>query len=220
MSYVQYGCGYSAPEGWLNFDWSPTIRLARLPAIGRFVQRLKGNELQFPSGIEIGDIVRGLPIGDQTASGVYASHVLEHLSRSDVETALRNTYRMLRPGGIFRLIVPDLESRARLYLSKLDSGTNDANDWFMTAAHLGLFKGPSTITEKVSRTFGGSLHLWMWDFPSMQEQLRRAGFVKIRRCNYGDSEDAMFSRVEDPTRFVDPKHQTEELALEARRPQE
>jgi predicted SAM-dependent methyltransferase len=215
MSYVQYGCGHSAPEGWTNFDSSPTLRIERLPLIGRFVQK---NESRFPDNVLVADIVRGLPVADGSADGVYASHVLEHLTRSDFETALQNTYRMLRSGGLFRLIVPDLEARARLYVSKLDAGQKDANDWFMLSTYLGLSNRPHSLAAKAGRLLGGSLHLWMWDFSSMEAQLRRAGFVNIRRCSLGDSEDPMFIRVEEPSRFFDASNNIDELAIQASKP--
>jgi len=49
MVYVQYGCGSSAPEGWLNFDASLKERLG-----------IRGKV--FPRKVRYGDIVRGLPI--------------------------------------------------------------------------------------------------------------------------------------------------------------
>src|SRR4051812_43659884 len=105
--YVQYGCGLSAPESWRNFDASPTLRLQRLPVVGR---RLHGGGLPlFPSNVEYGDIVRGLPVSPGSCRGVYCSHVLEHLALADFRTALRNTRAILRDGGIFRFVLPDLE---------------------------------------------------------------------------------------------------------------
>ena len=38
---VQYGCGLSDPEGWKNFDSSPTLRLQKLPLIGRFIKKVE-----------------------------------------------------------------------------------------------------------------------------------------------------------------------------------
>jgi predicted SAM-dependent methyltransferase len=215
MSYVQYGCGHSAPEGWINFDSSPTLRIERLPLIGRLVRK---NESRFPDNVRVADIVRGLPVADGSADGVYASHVLEHLTRSDFETALQNTFRMLKPQGLFRLIVPDLEARARLYVNKLNAGEKDANDWFMLATYLGLSSRPGSLMAKAGRLLGGSLHLWMWDFASMEARLRQAGFINIRRCSPGDSKDPMFVRVEEPSRFLDAGDNIVELAVEASKP--
>ena len=104
--YIQYGCGLSAPMGWRNFDASPTLRFERLPVIGRFYTK---NDIRFPMNVEYGDIVKGLPIEINSCKGIYCSHILEHLSLNDFRIALKNTYRILQPGGVFRLVLPDLE---------------------------------------------------------------------------------------------------------------
>ena len=57
--YVQYGCGWSAPKEWRNFDASLTLRFERLPLIGHLYTK---NESRFPGNVEYGDIVKGLPI--------------------------------------------------------------------------------------------------------------------------------------------------------------
>lgn len=206
-TYVQFGCGLCAPKLWLNFDSSPTLRLERIPLVGRFVAR---NQQRFPEHVVFGDIVVGLPIANGSVDAIYASHVLEHLSRSTFEKALANTFALLRPGGVFRLIVPDLEVRAKHYLRALDAKALDANDWFMRSAHLGSER------RSVVTSLGGSLHLWMWDFPSMRAALEHCGFVDIRRCEKGDSGDPMFDLVEDEHRFVDGD--ITELAIHARKP--
>ena len=36
--YVQYGAGNQAVEGWLNFDASPTLRIQKIPIIGRLLR--------------------------------------------------------------------------------------------------------------------------------------------------------------------------------------
>src|ERR1700688_376097 len=74
--YVQYGCGWSAPEGWTNFDASLTLKWERIPILGRCTK----NSRRFPPNVRSGDIVKGLPVGDESCHGVYASHVLEHLT--------------------------------------------------------------------------------------------------------------------------------------------
>lgn len=80
--YVQYGCGWSAPRGWRNFDASPTLRFERLPLIGRLYTR---NASRFPENIEYGEIVKGLPVSSGSCNGVYCSHILEHLSLDDYD---------------------------------------------------------------------------------------------------------------------------------------
>jgi len=75
-TYVQYGAGYTAGEGWLNFDASPTLRAERVPLLGGLLGSLWGNPQRYPPGIVYGDIVKGLPVADGTVDGLYASHVL------------------------------------------------------------------------------------------------------------------------------------------------
>jgi hypothetical protein len=58
----------------------------------------------------------------------------------------------------------------------------------------------------------------MWDEKSMTAALHDAGFVDIRRCQFGDASDPDFALVEEHDRFVDPTLNIPELALEARRP--
>ena len=122
---VQYGCGFSAPPGWRNFDASPTLRFERLPIVGKLHSR---NGERFPANVEYGDIVKGLPLAHDSCAAVYASHVLEHLSLEDFQTALTNTFALLKSGGLFRLVVPDLETLAKKYLA---SGNPDAAVTFM-----------------------------------------------------------------------------------------
>jgi len=211
--YVQFGCGFSCPDGWLNFDASPTLRTQRLPLIGRLLAR---GSVVFPRNVRFGDIVKGLPVADDSASGVYASHVLEHLSRADFSTALAHTFRMLRPGGIFRLVVPDLEARARLYLARTDD--TQANDWFMEASHLGEARRETGVIGLLRAALGNSRHLWMWDERAMRAALERQGFVRVRRCTFNDCVDVAFRAVERADRFLDAGLGIDECAMEAVKP--
>jgi hypothetical protein len=208
--YVQYGCGDTCPQGWINFDASPTLRLQRLPLIGRF---FRPGSVVFPDNVRFGDAARGLPIADGSAEGVYASHVLEHLSLEDFGLALHDTFRILKPGGIFRLVVPDLEIRARRYLTMIENGDGRANAWLMRVCHLGMEKRPRGLRGLARALFGHSAHLWMWDRQSMTEALRQAGFVK-----FNDSADPAFLAVEDKSRFSDATVGADECAIEARKP--
>lgn len=195
--YVQYGCGWSAPAGWRNFDASPTLRFERLPLVGRLYQR---NARRFPESVEYGDIVRGLPLGADSCDGVYCSHVLEHLSLQDFRTALRNTCRILRPGRTFRLVVPDLELCCRRYL---EDSQPQAALTFLRVTLLGEETRPRGFKAFLTSWLGNSRHLWMWDFRSMASELEAAGFTRVRRASFGDSDDPMFARSEDRDRWHD-----------------
>ena len=195
--YVHYGCGLSAPETWINFDASPTLRIQHLPLIG-WAMRSHLNVI-FPGNVKYGNIVSGLPgLRADSCSGVYCSHVLEHLALNDFRKAMKNTYSMLKPGGIFRLVVPDLQYYIDEYCSNKEE---NAAIHFMESTILGSKARKKGIKGVLEYLFGNSKHLWMWDFKSMKEELESSGFIEIRRCQYGDSQDAMFLEVEDPGRF-------------------
>jgi hypothetical protein len=206
--YVQFGCGWCAPEGWVNFDASYTLVFERLPIIGRLYTK---NSQRFPDQVRYGNIVKGLPLPPESANGVYASHVLEHLAYEDCIQALQNTYRLLRPGGTFRLIVPDLEVAGQQYVESLKGRSPEANEAFMEGTLLGRKRRPRGIGPWIYSLLNSSMHLWMWDFPAMAHALERQGFRAIRRCEFNDSEDPAFAGVEDRLRFEGA------LAIEARR---
>jgi hypothetical protein len=216
LLYVHYGCGVCAAEGWRNFDASPRLRIERLPVLGGTIRAF--GKAVFPSSVRYGDIVHGLAVGDGTAAAVYCSHVLEHLSREDVSIALRNSLRMLTPGGIFRMVVPDLHWRAVRYVAATAENLNDgrAADIFLESTMLGEHTRARTLPALARQWLGNSRHLWMYDFYSMRQHLEDAGFEDVRRSNYGDWSDPMFSRVESRDRFEDDGYP--ELAIQCKRP--
>jgi len=50
-----------------------------------------------------------------TVELIYACHVLEHVPRNQTLDVLREWRRVLKPGGLLRLAVPDFRAIARLY---------------------------------------------------------------------------------------------------------
>lgn len=196
--YVQYGCGLSAPKEWKNFDVSPTLRLQKKPIIGSlFKSKLN---VVFPNNVLYGDIIKGLPIKDNSVEGVYCSHTLEHLSLNDFRTALKNTYRIMKKDGIFRCVAPDLEWAAKTYIKELNDGKKEASIDFINNTLLGVKQRQRGLKGFLSSFFGNSHHLWMWDNKSLE--LKNVGFKNIRECKFNDSEDKMFQFVEDKGRFV------------------
>jgi hypothetical protein len=135
--------------------------------------------------------------------------VLEHLALEDLRIALRHTYDYLKPGGVFRCVLPDLEELARDYLSgnQLQPAIR-----FMEQSSLGCKHRPRNLSGFLREWLGNSQHLWMWDFRSLVVELQQAGFVEIRRAQFGDAADARFRDVEDAGRWERC------LGMECRRP--
>jgi predicted SAM-dependent methyltransferase len=201
--YLHYGCGWCAPDGWLNFDASPTLRIERLPIIGKLCQR---NARRFPANVRYGNIVRGLPVATASCEAIYCSHVLEHLALEEFEKAVENTFVYLRPGGTFRLVVPDLEQLARNYLSNSETL---AAARFMEHAHLGARRRARGLSGFLVEWLGNSSHRWMWDEKALRYKLNEHGFSRTRRAAFNDSENKRFMEVEEKARF------DECLAIEA-----
>jgi hypothetical protein len=217
-THVQYGCGSVIGKSWMNFDVSPMLLVDKIPLIGPMLHRVVDGGTPFPREVLYGNIAEGPLVPEGTASAVYASHVLEHLSLIDARRALANTFRMLAPGGVFRLIVPDLRSRAELYLEQLRAGDPEASSNFMRYSLLGQEERPRGFIRPIRHAFSGSSHLWMWDTVSMSAALASCGFERIRECRFGDAEDPAFAEVEVLSRFVDTTLQKAECAMEARKP--
>lgn len=106
--YLNLGCGSRHHPDWVNIDIAP----------------------QGPEVIQ-NDLSRGIPLSDASCAVVYHAAVLEHLRRPDAQAFLTECYRVLKPGGIIRVGVPDLEKICRLYLSSLAAALNGEK----TAAH-------------------------------------------------------------------------------------
>lgn len=206
--YVQYGCGFCAPKEWTNFDASPTLRWERLPLVGKLYTK---NSQRFPAGVLYGDIVKGLSVAPASCKGIYASHILEHLTLDDFNSALKNTKALLQDNGIFRMVVPDLEWAARQYILRLDRQDSDANSFFLDQTNLGTRKRSHGMRALIHAALQTSAHRWMWDSMALSRALQDHGFRSIRRCFFGDCEDPMFKKVEDEGRFECA------VAMEARR---
>lgn len=204
------GCGTKTSPRCINVDWSPYLRIAKNPLArllapllvrGERRQKLRG----LPEGIVVHDLRKGVPAADGSADVVYHSHVLEHIDRSDAPAFLADIHRALKPGGIHRVVVPDMEFLARRYLEHLESCDDDPGRAREHDAHLG-----SIIEQMVRReAFGtsqqrpmrrwvenlllgdarrrGETHQWMYDRVSLAELLREVGFEDVQQLAFDRS---------------------------------
>ena len=124
------------------------------------------------------------PFAPGSVEEIYSRHMLEHLDPGDARRALEAWFRVLRPGGQLRLIVPDLAFHARQILGGQTSWTEDPDE---NLAHaMAGFYG----WRNASR--GGDqedAHRWGYTLESLRRLLNDIGFVEIRRQESGqDSE--------------------------------
>ena len=106
MKLLNLGCGSRFRRGWANMDLAPV-----------------SNEV-------LGyDLAEGIPWPDSSFDFVYHSHFLEHLARENARAFLRECFRVLRPKGVMRVVVPDLEQIARTYIEALEGALNGSSEW-------------------------------------------------------------------------------------------
>ena len=114
LKYLNLGCGRRYHPDWTNLDFRST-----------------------GEGVIAHDLTQGIPFPGESCDVVYHSHLLEHFTPEAGARLLRECYRVLRPGGIIRVAVPDLEQIAHLYihaLEKADAGDRlwqKRYDWIM-----------------------------------------------------------------------------------------
>lgn len=210
---LNVGCGPLPIQGWVNLDNSLSVRLARIPGVMKalasvgLVGQLNLNVYSAAREFNIlyGSALR-LPFEPNSVNVLYSSHMLEHLDRVEARKFLAEAMRVLAPGGIIRLVVPDLQMRARAYLE-----TGDA-DMFMSA--LGS-------REHSLHTFGAKLkfialgnrgHQWMYDAASLAALVESCGFVSARSIHAGETS------ITDPGELDLRERMEESIYVEASRP--
>ena len=132
----------------------------------------------------VGDAADLSQFDDETFDEVYASHVIEHLGyQKELPAALEGIHRIIKPGGVFRMSVPDLETLCRLFLR---DGI-DINGKFQIMRM--MFGGQTDRHDfhKIGLT---------WDFA--RYYLGRAGFKTLRKVpEFGLFDDASSLKVGD-----------------------
>lgn len=105
-----------------------------------------------------------LPIEDESAEEIWSAHALEHIPFAKVAPTLEEWFRVLKPGGILTLLVPDFDWIAQKWL---DEG----------AGARGYVLG--------NQTTPGEFHQMAWNLESLVSDLEKAGFeIKESRSVY------------------------------------
>ncbi|MBI3481088.1 MAG: methyltransferase domain-containing protein [Nitrosomonadales bacterium] len=122
--------------------------------------------------VDIVGPVERLPMSDDSVSLIYASHVLEHFGRYAYKAVLKEWFRVLRPGGVLRLSVPDFAACAAIYYEH------------------GLADGLSGL---VGLIIGGQrnehdFHKMIFDEDFLRRDLLEVGFREVRRWDWRTTE--------------------------------
>jgi SAM-dependent methyltransferase len=175
-------------EGWVNTDVTPHLLVARVPGLARALHRLGAIDdrryAQHREGtfraLRYLDVTRRFRFADETFECAYASHLLEHLHADQAEHCLREVRRVLRPDGIVRIAVPDLDQEVARY----DPADPDRFLW-------GIYQGRGRSAKRAVR------HWWHYNARSLEALLRRVGFREIERREYREGRCPDVERIEN-----------------------
>lgn len=177
MRRLNWGCGAMTPVGWINSD------------------------ICVGPGIDVvADIRQGLPLEDDFFDYIVSIHALPEIPYCDMDQTLRELRRILKPGGVLRLSLPDMDLAIDAYKS------NDI-DYFLI--------GDDVIQSLAGKMmiqltwFGRSRSMFTWDF--IREMLARNQYSEIVRCDYQKSTSTLMGITDLDNRPL------ESLFVEARK---
>lgn len=120
------------------------------------------------------NLARGIPFPPGCADAVFHEHLLEHLPLAAGYRLLRECARVLKPGGVLRLGVPDVGAYLRAY-----AGSGD----FICR----LRPGRPTALLAVQEVFYHYGHRSAYDRATLLLVCRAAGFVQVEPRAFGES---------------------------------
>jgi predicted SAM-dependent methyltransferase len=150
---LNWGCGNDVRAGWLNSD----------------LLACSGTDLP-------ADIRYGLPLRESCLDYIFSSHALQMLPYAGLVPALRELRRVLRPGGVLRMGLPDFDHAIAAYQS------GDAAYFYVPDADAMTVGGKLSV----QLTWYGS-SLTLLNFEYTRELLYRAGFADVRASSFGST---------------------------------
>jgi hypothetical protein len=131
------------------------------------------------------DATERWPLEDAAVSHVYADNVIEHIPLDAARRMLAEAYRCMTPGGVIRLVTPDLRGHVDLYLAGRDALDDGVAQHYrgmgLTVEH------PVDLVRVPIASFGHHTG-YLYDFETLDAELQRAGFGSTTRCELGKSE--------------------------------
>jgi len=167
--YLNIGCGLNTHHHFINCDylWHPKVDLCW-------------------------DICAGLPFANESMEGIYTEHCLEHLSLAQVQTIFAEAKRILKPNGILRIIVPDVEMYLRTYVRQID-GDASTRFPYQKAEETNPTWTPLQSVNRIfyqdrESAFG---HQIMYDKQLLDRLLRLSGFNNVTCEKFGKGKDPL-----------------------------
>lgn len=240
MLVLNLGCGAKTSDLCDNLDFSMTARLKRNPLLRflaqPFIRGLRRERMEATSSnVILHDLRKGIPYADASVDAVYHSHLLEHIDRAHVAGFQKEIWRVLKPGGIQRICVPDLELAVDRYRESLEASARDpeaAARHDDNVAHLleqSVRKeaAATSIQPPVrrwleNRLLGdararGETHQWMYDRLNLRALVEEAGFHGFEKKSWNESAIPGWHEIGLELIADGPEYKLESLYAECRK---
>jgi predicted SAM-dependent methyltransferase len=186
---LHLGCGYHRITGWLNCDRDP-MRDAIIM-----------------------DVTQRFPFPDNTFDFLYSEHMIEHIPYAGAQVMLKESYRVLKPGGALRIATPDVRFLFQLYREDRSPLEEDYIAW-SGAEYLGE-KAPHTALGIINNYMRDWGHIFIYDPETLRASLRAAGFVEITPKQVGESDKPALKGLEYTTKMPAAYYHLETFVCEA-----
>lgn len=190
---LHLGCGDNILKGWLNTDYYPAS--ADIPHIDATVR---------------------FPLPDDRFELVFSEHMIEHLTPAGAINMLKESLRVLRPGGRIRVSTPDLEALVAIYQKPEQPLHRQYLKWHAeTWLQDQPLTTPAAVLNDFYRNWG---HLLILDEDTLRRALEMAGFADIVRCELNVSADPGLRNLEHEGRMPAGLLKLHTMTLEAVKP--
>jgi hypothetical protein len=238
---INLGCGVKTSDLCINVDWSIYITLKQNQWLLRLAAPLIGQDrverINAMRGTTIShNLKKGIPFPNNSADAVYHSHLMEHIDREAVTGFQKEIFRVLKPGGIQRLCIPNLEQLISDYSNSLV-----ADDLTREASLRHDISVAGILEQSVRRTSAGAkgrtgfriwlenlllgdarargeTHQWMWDRVNIRAVLMDAGFTDVSIWSCGASDIEGWEKADLERTSDGREYKPKSLYLECRKP--
>jgi predicted SAM-dependent methyltransferase len=165
---LHVGCGRNYFTGWINIDNNSDHNIDKLDL---------NLDLRVP-----------LPFDDGSADFIYNEHFLEHLTVAEGLRTLSEFRRVLKPNGVLRVAMPDLDDVVRQYFDP---------DWREQKwLHKYGYTYVKTPAELINLNFREWGHKYLYNREELKRRLMEAGFVTVHFKNIYESDYEALKNLE------------------------
>ena len=163
------------------------------------------------------DATKPLLLGDGTFEAILCEHMIEHIPKSAAIDLVGEMRRVLQPGGIARIVTPDLNWFSRRILDPVPAGAPDEQyREFLRGWH---HQADVSWCDAINLCFYEHGHRYIWSIEELRHAMEAAGFVDIVVTRAGRPAATVFAGAEGhPKLMGEQPNALEAFGIEGRAP--